>query len=76
LMFSARATGNRTIRVAFQRNSAPYPVYIEKTFSVTTAWQTYTLTFTPTTTDAKTLFNFNLGIATGSVWIDDVTLSP
>ena len=74
--FWARASSNRTIRIAFQKNSAPYPVYFEKTVSITTTWQQYTFSFTPTTTDAKALFNFNLGTATGTVWLDDVVLTP
>ena len=59
-----------------QKNSAPYPVYFDKTFSITTTWQQYSFSFTPTTTDAKALFNFNLGQTAGSVWIDDVALTP
>ncbi len=76
MSFWARASSNRTIRVAFQKNSAPYPVYVEKTFSLTTTWQQFTFSLTPATTDTKTLFNFNLGTATGSVWLDDVVLTP
>ena len=74
LSFSARASSNRTIRVAFQRNSSPYPVYVEKSFAITTTWQRYTFTFTPTSSDANALFNFNVGATIGSVWLDDAQL--
>ena len=76
LSFSAKASASRTVRVAFQRNSAPYPVYFRRTFTLTTTWQRYSVTFTPTVTDLKALFNFNVGLAAGTVWIDDVELTP
>ena len=75
LSFSARASSNRTIRVAFHRNSAPYPMYAEKSIAITTGWQRYTFTFTPTTSDANALFAINLGATTGSVWLDDFQLT-
>jgi glucose/arabinose dehydrogenase len=75
LTFRARASSARTIRLAFQRNSAPHPVYFQQSVSLTTTWQPYTITFTPTVTDPKTLFNFNVGANTGSVWLDEISLS-
>jgi hypothetical protein len=75
LTFRARASSARTIRLAFQRNSAPHPVYFQQSVALATAWQQYTITFTPSVTDAKTLFNFNMGADVGSVWLDGISLS-
>jgi len=75
LTFRARASSARTIRLAFQRNSAPHPLYFQQSVALTTAWQQYTITLTPSVTDAKTLFNFNVGADTGSVWFDGISLS-
>ncbi len=74
--FWAKASSSRTIRPAFQRNSAPYPVYFQQGFGITSQWQRYTARFTPAADDPRALFSFNLGADTGQVWIDDVSLIP
>jgi hypothetical protein len=71
----ARASAPRSVRVAFQRNSAPYDVYFETTVALTTSWQEQVVSFTPSTSDARALFNFNVGASSGQLWIDDVSLS-
>ena len=75
LSFYARATTARSVRVSFQRDASPYPIYLNQTFSIGTTWQQYSITFTPTVTDAKSLFALNVASATGSVWLDDFVLS-
>ena len=75
LTFSARASTARTIRLAFQQNSPKYPIYYQVSFAITTSWQTYSVTFTPPVTNAKALFNVNIATSTGSVWLDDFSLT-
>jgi hypothetical protein len=75
LTFMARAATNRTIRVAFSGNSPPYPVYFQRSLAITTAWQTFTVLFTPTVDDPRSLFNVNLGDRTGQVWMDQFSLT-
>ncbi|HYI21058.1 MAG TPA: carbohydrate binding domain-containing protein, partial [Candidatus Limnocylindrales bacterium] len=75
LSFWARGSSARSIRAAFQRNSAPHPIYVERTVAITTTWTRYQVTFTPTTSDPRALLNFNVGANTGLVWIDGVSLT-
>lgn len=75
LSFAARATANRTIRLAFHRNSAPFPVYFQQSIPITSGWQVYTVTFTPPSDDPRSLFALNVGGAIGTLWLDDVSLT-
>jgi hypothetical protein len=75
LSFWVRTSAPRTIRVAFQHNAAPYTLYFQQTRTTTTSWQRHTITFTPSTSDSNALFNFNLGAASGQIWLDDVSLT-
>ena len=75
LTFWARASTARAIRIAFQKNAAPYPVYVERRVNITTGWARYDVVFTPTSEDPKSLFVINLGDVRGTVWIDSVSLS-
>ncbi|HSW89151.1 MAG TPA: carbohydrate binding domain-containing protein [Candidatus Saccharimonadales bacterium] len=73
LSFWAKASKSRAILVVFQQNYGSYTIYFQKTFTVTTSWAQYTTSVIPTTTDANTLFSFNMAQATGDVWLDKVS---
>jgi glucose/arabinose dehydrogenase len=75
LTFSAKASTARTIRVALHRNSSPYPTYHERSFDLTGVWQRFSLNFTPGVDDAQALLALNLGVATGSIWLDAFSLT-
>jgi hypothetical protein len=74
LSFAAKATDARAIRVSLHQATGSYTTYLDRSVSIGTAWQTYSVTFTATTTDPAALLAFNLGGAPGSVWIDSVSL--
>jgi hypothetical protein len=74
LSFSAKASSARTITAALQKTASPYNVYVEKDVSLTTSWQRFTVTVTPTASDSAVSANFHLAKTTGTVWIDDVSL--
>jgi glucose/arabinose dehydrogenase len=75
LSFWARASSGRTIRIAFQQNSSPYKVYFQHSLQITKYWARYTVRFTPTVGDPIAMLNFNLGAKTGSIWLDEVSLT-
>lgn len=76
LSFRARAAAPEAVTLVLQQSPAPYRVYFQKTFNVTTNWQQFSVGYTPSTaTDADTLFLLNLGAATGTVWLDSASLS-
>ena len=58
------------------RNSAPYPIYFERTFELTTNWATYSVDFIPPANDPNGLLVLNLGATTGQTWLDDFALTP
>lgn len=72
VIFDAKSSANRNLPVVFQKSTTPYTSYVKKTFAVTSSWQKYSFTFTPTITDLATLFGFNTALATGNIWIDNV----
>lgn len=74
LTFSAKASKNRSVRVAVQQNHSPGTVFLSKSFNLTTSWQQYTTTFNPSKSDTNNLFSVNLANALGTVWIDNVSL--
>ena len=76
IQFAAKASKNRNISVALQRNDAPYTWFGGQQFGLTTAWQTFRFTVTAS---ENTLLNgrvsFSLGETDGSVWIDNVSVA-
>jgi hypothetical protein len=68
--FMARASANRAIGVAVSGTNFYVPAV-----ALTTAWQQYTFTFTPTASASTAFLTFNFAQATGSVWLDNVTLA-
>lgn len=75
LTFKARASAARKIQVSFQMATDPYTTYAEKEFDLTTTDQEYQFVFTMSSaSDPSSQFAFNLGQATGTVYISDVKL--
>ncbi len=70
ITFWAKATTARTINVVDQMGLYPYNSYFSQDIDITTSWQQYTITFTAPVNDSRSLFTFNIGLQTGSVWFD------
>ena len=75
LTFKARAVANRNITVAIQ-NPGPWSDQFRQNFAITTTMQTYTATFSATSTFATAQIAFMLGGlgSTDGVYFDDITL--
>ncbi|WP_298767474.1 carbohydrate binding domain-containing protein [uncultured Fibrobacter sp.] len=78
LTFEAYASVARTLEVNLEKDTDPWTSYIGggKTFDLGTDKKTYEIVFTmeePTDEDAR--ISINAGLATGSVFIDNVVLS-
>jgi beta-glucanase (GH16 family) len=69
LTFKAKADANRTIPIAFIRSS-DFSGITYQSINLTTAWQTYSLNFTPTTT-VNAMFNADLAAQLGTYCFDD-----
>lgn len=75
ISFKARATGSRTMTVIAGMSSDPYIPYGEKTVTLGTTMQTYTFTLTMTyETDNTAVLEFDCGMGTEDIFIDDVSL--
>jgi hypothetical protein len=76
ISFSAKAAKATPLTVDVQQSPSPYTVYSEQRVSLSTAWQRFTLTYTPSAgTDPDTLLLFNLGTNVTTYWLDNVTLT-
>jgi hypothetical protein len=74
LTFWAKASAGRNISVYLQQTGSPFTGYAAQTYTLTTAWQEFTLVSTnPAILDSNTSIRFNFGQATGTVWLDAVT---
>jgi endo-1,3-1,4-beta-glycanase ExoK len=74
ITFWAKASLPRTGQLYIQRGAGPWTKYLVQKFSLTTMWTKYSYSFTPTVDVTSAEFNFNLAQATGSVWIDNVSV--
>jgi beta-glucanase (GH16 family) len=74
ISFWARASSARAVQWVVQKDSAPFTEYLNRSISLTTSWQRYTASFTPTVSE-HVLFTFNLAQAAVPVWIDHVSMS-
>jgi hypothetical protein len=72
--FAAKASAARTIDVAAQKTASPYSIYGERLLNLTTSWQTFTFSFQGPGAPTASSLRFNVGGATGSVWLDNVSL--
>jgi hypothetical protein len=74
--FWARADSNRFISVSTQKASPNWDNYgLYQQVWITTNWQQYTVTFTATETVCDARLQFFVGANTGTVWLDDVSLT-
>jgi hypothetical protein len=73
--FAAKGGAARTLDVALQQTASPYAVYTENRFSLTTAWQTFSFSFSATASNSDASLHFNVAGAVGDVWIDAVSLT-
>jgi hypothetical protein len=73
--FSAKSSQNRVISPAVMRNDAPYTWYGSSQISLTTDWQTFQFSVTPSENiDNFGRLSFSLGTQLGTVWFDDISL--
>lgn len=69
ITYWARASKNRQLGVEVRGNAAPNTVYYTQNVNLTTSWQKYTTTFTPSASNSNVLLVFNAGQATGDVYL-------
>ena len=77
LTFEAYASAARTLEVNLEKDTDPWTSYLgeAKTFELGTDKKSYEIEFTmEESTDEDARISFNAGLATGSVYIDDVVL--
>ena len=73
--FAIRASRARTANVRVQSSDTPYPTVVSNNFSVTTAWTRVVFDWTPKVTVTNPFLGFNLAQDTGTIWLDDITLT-
>ena len=76
LTFAARASMARQMSVNMQKGATDWRSYgLYRTIDLATTWQTFTVTFEANETATDARLGFELGTATGSVWIDAVSMT-
>jgi poly(3-hydroxybutyrate) depolymerase len=78
IQFDARANTNRTLEVNVELDVSPWTSYLSQItqFDLTTSTTQYTLPFTMSQpTDSNSRIAFNAGAATGTIYIDNVTIA-
>jgi Carbohydrate binding domain/Regulator of chromosome condensation (RCC1) repeat len=73
--FTIKASRARVANVRLQSSDAPYPTVVSTNFSVTTTSKRFTFTWTPKVTVNNPFLGFNLAQDTGTIWLDDITLT-
>ena len=73
--FWAKADANRSIGLEINHKTSPYTNYFKANAALTTSWQKFTYSFTPTVTDDNTLILFYFANNTGNVWLDGVSVN-
>jgi len=75
LNFWAKSNVANTIGYTIQLGEAPYTSYASSDFTLSTNWQEYTTSFTMSNSPSENPFlYFNLGLVSGDVWIDNVSI--
>ena len=75
LTFAAKASTAMKLGLNFQKGASDWRPYgLTGSVDVTTTWQTFTLTFQATETASDARLGFGVGSATGSIWIDAVSM--
>ena len=72
--FSAKAIASRSLDVVLQQTASPYTVRAEHRVLLSTVWQTYSFAYSASVSDPDGSLHFNLAAASGSVWIDNVSV--
>jgi Carbohydrate binding domain/Secretion system C-terminal sorting domain len=73
--FSAKSSQNRQIYPSVMRNDAPYSWYGGGVANLTTDWQNFQFSVTPSENiDGFGRVSFSLGAQLGTVWFDDISL--
>ena len=75
LSFWAKGSAGQQIMTTVQQTVAPYGVRAKGYYTLTGAWQHYTLTMTAAAAEANLGVVFNLAGATGTIWVDGVRVS-
>lgn len=76
LRFWAKADVPRHISVASSQGVAPWQNYgLSREIAITTQWREYTTTFQANTTASDARIQFFLGAQTGTVWLDEISLT-
>jgi beta-mannanase len=74
ITFKAKATSNKSITLAVQKDASPYTTYYSKVHTLTSAIQTFTDSLTANVTD-QTHLEFYIGTSgTVKIWIDSVSI--
>lgn len=74
ITFWTKASEEREGFLSLLHDNTPWSQYLNLTYTITTTWAEHTYTFTPTTTDDHVDFTFSLAQATGTVWLDNVSI--
>jgi hypothetical protein len=72
--FVMKASQARRANVRLQSSDEPFATEVESDLAVSTTWQRYEITWTPTVGVTNAFLGFNLAQDTGTVWIDDVSM--
>ncbi len=75
ISFRAKADGDRTAQVTFQRGSDPFNNYWQQTVNLTTSTQMFgPFRWTSNVSDSVTRLNFRLGGSDADVWLDEIVV--
>jgi hypothetical protein len=75
LTFQAKADAPRPITLSAQKQAPDWNNYgLHKTIDIGTAWRQYSATFIANADTNQSRIQFQVGAATGVVWVDDVNL--
>jgi len=72
--FAAKASSNRPISVVVQKATSPYTEQSRQIVNLGTGWQRYSYRFTASANENNAHLAFNLAQATGTVWLDDISI--
>ena len=76
ISFDAKASASNTLFASLQHSVSPYSKYSEQIYyDLGTSWGQHSFTFTPSTTLSSVSLKFNYAVNTGSIWIDNVSIS-
>jgi hypothetical protein len=72
--FWAKASAARDLMIVVQMGVSPYTEYFRRTYTLSTAWQQYTFSYNQAVSVPNAMLAINAAQATGSVWIDQVSV--